>query len=259
MAELERLLDFARQTIHEAGRLTLGYFDRSLEIIDKADGSPVTVADREAEAYIRKAIERHFPTHGIHGEEHGVKEPTAGCSYNWFIDPIDGTKSFIHGVPLYTNLLGLQRDGRIVLGIIGLPALGQLMAAADGLGCTLNGRKVRVSAVSEVPRSVFLSSSVEHLERKGPGKGWKSLWNASKFNRTWGDGYGYVMVASGRAEAMFDGIVEPYDIAPMPVIMRESGGCFFDWNGEENIYGRTAVACNAELRGTILEALAGRE
>lgn len=255
MAEIEKLLEFARDITHEAGRLTLGYFDRTLEIIDKADGSPVTIADREAESYIRRAIESRFPDHGIYGEEHGVKEPAAGCSWTWYIDPIDGTKSFIHGVPLYSNLLAARCEDRTVIGIIGLPALGQQVSAAEGMGCTLNGRRVQVSRVSDISRAVFLTSSADYLETRAPGQGWRSIWKSCKFNRSWGDGYGYMLVASGRAEAMIDPIIEPYDVAPMPVILKEAGGHFFDWRGRDVIDGGAAVGCNAALKDEILKAV----
>lgn len=255
MSELEKLLQFAKEITHEAGRLTLGYFDRTLDVIDKADGSPVTVADREAETYIRRAIEARFPDHGIHGEEHGIKEPKPGCSWTWFIDPIDGTKSFIHGVPLYSNLLAARCEDTTKVGVIGLPAMGQQMSAAEGMGCTLNGRQVRVSQVSEIKRAVFLTSSADYLETRAPGQGWRSIWKSCKFNRSWGDGYGYMLVASGRAEAMIDPIIEAYDVAPMPILLKEAGGRFFDWRGNDNIFGKAAVGCNAALADEILKAV----
>jgi histidinol phosphatase-like enzyme (inositol monophosphatase family) len=257
MAELDSMLDFACNILHEAGRLTLGYFDRTLEVIDKSDGSPVTIADREAEAQLRAAISRRYPNHGIVGEEHGAKAPDPSTSYTWYIDPIDGTKSFIHGVPLYSNLLAVIRDGVPVIGLINIPAIGQLMHAAEGRGCFLNGRRVAVSSVATVERAICLTSSAEHLARHAPTPGWRSIWDRSKFNRTWGDGYGYLMVASGRGEVMFDGICQPYDIAPMPIILREAGGAFFNWQGTEDFTAGTGIATNAALRDTVRRAVMG--
>lgn len=253
MAELERLLRFAQQIAHEAGRLTVGYFDRSLDIIEKADGSPVTVADRAAEDLIRQAIERTFPDHGIHGEEHGLK--AAKSAYTWFIDPIDGTKSFIHGMPLYTTLLGLRRDDEVVVGIIEIPAMGQQMAAAAGYGCRLNGVPVRVSQVSELSKAVGLATDERSLSRYFPDRRFQPLLDGAKFTRTWGDAYGYMMVACGRAEFMLDGKVEPYDVAPLPVIFREAGGKFFDWDGGTGIFGGTGAACNAALEPLLKQHL----
>lgn len=255
MEELERYLDFARGVVYEAGRLTLGYFYRGLEIIDKADGSPVTVADREAETHIRAAIEKAFPDHGIYGEEHGVKEPRNGCAYTWYIDPIDGTKSFIHGVPLYSNLIGLMRDDENVVGMIQLPALGEQLCAAKGLGTRLNGRLVRVSDVADLSRAVMIATDHREMETDAPHPGWRKLWEGCRFNRSWGDAYGYYLVASGRAEIMMDPIVAPYDVAPLPVIMREAGGSFTDWKGKESIQSLNGFAVNAALKDTVYKAL----
>ncbi len=256
-SELERLLTFAQQACHEAGRLTLGYYQRSLEVIQKADNSPVTIADREAEAFIRRAIEKSFPDHGIVGEEHGVKEAAPGCPYRWYIDPIDGTKSFIHGVPFYTTLLGLMREDRCVAGIIELPGVGDQLAAADGLGCRLNGLPVRVSDVADLSKAVVLTTDFHHMETTFPDGRWKPLYDQCKFARTWGDAYGYYLVASGRAEVMIDPVVNHYDVAPLPVIFREAGGVFTDWKGEETIFGGNGVGTNAALSAHVRRVLKG--
>lgn len=258
MNELQHLLDFARDIAHQAGRLTLGYYSRSIEIIDKSDGSPVTEADRQAEALIRRAIEQRFPHHGIKGEEHGIKEPAANCPYTWYIDPIDGTKSFIHGVPLYTTLLALVRDGDPVVGVIEVPAQGQQLSAASGLGAHLNGRPVRVSSVDSLERAAIMTTDSRELETVAPSQGWRPLWAACRYPRTWGDAYGYFLVASGRAEIMLDAGVNDYDVAPMPVIMREAGGAFFDWSGTETIHGGSGAATNAALRDRVVDALRKR-
>lgn len=257
MRELEELLGFARDICHQAGRLTLGYFDRSLEVIDKADGSPVTIADREAEALIRRAIEARYPDHGISGEEYGVKESPNGSPYTWYIDPIDGTKSFIHGAPIYTTLLGLAREGECVLGVIEAPALKEQLSASAGMGAHLNGRRVRVSQVSDLSRAVLVVTDPRSLEQEAVTPGWRRLWDGCKFVRTWGDAFGYMMVATGRAEIMLDEKVEPYDVSPLPVILREAGGAFFDWTGKETIFGGNGAASNAALRDTVVEALRG--
>lgn len=257
MSELQRYLDAAQEIAWEAGRLTLGWFNRGVEVIDKADGSPVTVADRDAETLVRRAIEARFPDHGIRGEEHGPKEARAGCSYTWYIDPIDGTKSFVHGVPLYSNLLALVRDGKPVVGIIQLPALGEQLAAAEGLGCRLNGRPVRVSQIADLSRAVVLTSDSRDLGISAPTPGWRPLWEGCRFPRSWGDGYGYYLVATGRAEVMLDARAADYDLAPMPVILREAGGAFFDWRGEETFLGGHGAACNAALAEQVRASLRG--
>jgi myo-inositol-1(or 4)-monophosphatase len=256
-ADYARLMDFAAQAMHEAGRLTLGYFQRTLEITDKSDGSPVTIADREAELLLRRLIEVAYPDHAIMGEEYGPKEARNGSPFTWYIDPIDGTKSFIHGVPLYSNLLGLLHEGRSVLGVINLPAMGEMLVAGEGQGAWLNGRRVAVSAVSDLRRAVVLTTDLIDLDRSGVTKGWKPLVEGARFTRTWGDAYGYYLVATGRAEAMIDARVEPYDVAGMPTILREAGGVFSDWTGKETIFGRNGVATNGALNAEVLQALRG--
>lgn len=253
--ELERFLAFAQEIGYAAGRLTLGYFARALEISDKQDGSPVTVADRQAEALIRQAIEAQFPDHGIYGEEYGVKEPRPGCSYTWFIDPIDGTKSFIHGVPLYSTLVALQRDQTVVVGVITCPALGEQLAAAQGRGCFLNGRQVQVSGVDQLQRAVILCSDPRDVEVNAPLPGWRHLWRDCRYVRSWGDAYGHLLVASGRAEIMIDPVVEPYDVAPLPVILQEAGGVYGDWHGQVTLFGRSAISCNRALADTVWQTL----
>lgn len=247
MYELERYLDFARRVSHTAGKLTLNYYQKSLEVIRKADNSPVTIADREAETYIRAEIEKAFPDHGIIGEEHGVKEARKGSAWRWVIDPIDGTKSFIHGVPLYTTLLGLLREDRSVVGIIEVPALGDQLAAAEGLGCHLNVKPVRVSKVSQLSEAVVLTTDMNHLVMMFPDGRWRPLLEKCLFARTWGDAYGYYLVATGRAEVMIDPQVAPHDVAGLPVILREAGGHYFDWTGAENVFGGNGAATNDAL------------
>ncbi|MBI1291554.1 histidinol phosphate phosphatase [bacterium] len=256
-SELSRFLDFARAAAYEAGRHTLGYFYRSLEVIDKADGSPVTVADREAEQILRAAIEKAFPDHAILGEEFGRKEARNGSPYTWYLDPIDGTKSFIHGVPMYSNLVGLLCEDRSVLGIINLPALGEMISAADGHGCWLNGRRVKVSDESDLSRAVVLTTDQTDLARSGVTNGWKSLVEGARFTRTWGDAYGYALVATGRAEIMLDARAETYDIAALPPILREAGGQFFDWTGRETIFGGNGIATNAALANLVRQRIGG--
>jgi myo-inositol-1(or 4)-monophosphatase len=254
--ELDDFLAFAQEMTYAAGRLTLGYFSRALEISDKQDGSPVTQADRQAEALIRQAIEARFPDHGIYGEEYGSKDPAFGCSYTWFIDPIDGTKSFIHGVPLYSNLLALQREDTVVVGVINCPALEEQVSAAQGRGCFDNGRPVRVSQVDSLQRAVMLCSDPRDVEVNAPLPGWRYLWRDCRYVRTWGDAYGHLLVATGRAEIMIDPIVEPYDVAPLPVILQEAGGVYGDWQGQVTLFGRSAVSCNQALAAQVWQTLA---
>lgn len=255
MAELEKLLSFAQDTAHRAGLITLEYYQKNFGVQEKSDGSPVTIADRSAEEFVRKQIEQAFPDHGINGEEFGVKEPSNGCSYTWYIDPIDGTKSFIHGVPLYTTLLACLREDQSVVGVIEVPALKSQVSAAEGQGCFLDGKPTRVSTIDALDRAVCLTTDERKLPVYKPDRSWEPLWHGAKLTRGWGDAYGHYLVASGRAEFILDPKVEPYDVAPFPVIMREAGGRFFSWKGEETIFGGDGISCNAALAEKILSVV----
>lgn len=246
------LVDTAVALLRQAGELTLTYFrNPDLAIDRKGDGTPVTVADRAAERMLREEIENRFPDDGILGEEEAEKIGTSGR--RWIIDPIDGTKAFTHGVPLYTNLLALEDSNGIALGVINVPALGETVYAGRGLGCFCNGAPASVNDHATVDGAYLTSSGLspwsddELLRAKGAG-----------FNlRTWGDGYGYVLVATGRVEAMFDPKAEVYDVAPMPVILEEAGGRFTDLDGNVTVAGGNGLATNGQNHEELLALLRG--
>ena len=249
---LRDLLNVAVDAAYLAGRRTLAYFNAEVAVEDKADSTPVTVADREAEKVIRERITRHFPGHSILGEEQGA---TAGADadYRWYIDPIDGTKSFIHGVPMYGVLIGVEVRGRSSVGVCYLPATDEMVAAADGLGCTWNGRLARVSSASRLDQATMNTSSITASLNRSDA--YENLMRRVKLNRGWGDAYGYMLVATGRAEIMLDPVINPWDVAPLPVILREAGGRFTNWAGEETIQGPDGIATNGTLHETVLEIL----
>ena len=232
---LRDLLNVAVDAAYLAGRRTLAYFNAEVAVESKADSTPVTAADREAERVIRERIGRHFPHHSILGEEQG---DTRGGDpdYRWYIDPIDGTKSFIHGVPMYGVLVAVEVRGKPAVGVCYLPATDEMVAAADGMGCTWNGRVARVSAVARLEDATMNTSSI-----------------AASLDRS--DAYGYVLVATGRAEVMLDPVINPWDVAPLPVILREAGGRFTNWRGEETIHGPDGVATNGALHESVLGIL----
>jgi len=249
---LRDLLNVAVDAAYLAGRRTLAYFNAGVAVESKTDSTPVTVADREAERVIRERISRHFPSHSVLGEEHGA---TAGADadYRWYVDPIDGTKSFIHGVPMYGVLVAVERRGRPVVGVAYLPATDEMVAAAEGMGCTWNGRVARVSAAARLEDATMNTSTITaSLDRSDA---YENLIHRVKLNRGWGDAYGYVLVATGRAEIMLDPVINPWDIAPMPVILREAGGRFTNWKGEESIQGPDGVATNGLLHEQVLAIL----
>lgn len=251
---LSTYLDFITDTAFLAGRLTLGYFQAGVQPDFKADDSPVTVADRLAEELIRKRIEERFPGHAIVGEEYGLKD-TAGADHRWIIDPIDGTKAFIRGVPLYGVLIGLEIEGQVEAGAAYFPALDEMIAAATGLGCWWNGRRARVSEVAQMDRAVVTCTEASSFARHGRGESWERITRAAYFQAGWSDAYGYGLVATGRAELMMDAVMNVWDCGPFPPILREAGGYFGDWKGNATIYAGEAMAVNGRLLAEVLSLI----
>ena len=248
-------LDFLTETAYLAGRVTLAYFQSGVQADFKADNSPVTIADRKAEELIRARIEARYPGHAIVGEEFGLKE-SAGASQRWIIDPIDGTKSFLRGIPLYAVLIGLEVEGRVVAGAAYYPAMDEMLAAADGEGCWWNGRRARVSNVSRLSQAWVSCTDPGSFERYGRGEAWQRLMRAAYVRGGWSDAYGYLLAATGRIEVMLDPVMHVWDCGPFPPIFREAGGFFGDWKGNEDIYAGNGLACNAALKDAVVGLLA---
>ncbi len=165
---LSKYQDFMVETAFLAGRLTLGYFQTGTKVEMKSDSSPVTMADRLAEETIRRRIEKNFPGHAIVGEELGKSANSESyASHRWIIDPIDGTKSFIHGVPLFAVLIGLEIEGKIEVGTAYFPALDEMISAATGFGCWWNGRRARVSQVNSIDQALFTTTSTKSYQKSG--------------------------------------------------------------------------------------------
>ena len=255
MAEaLQEYLDFITETAYLAGRLTLGYFQTGVRPDLKADQSPVTVADRLAEELIRGRIEKRYPDHAILGEEFGVKE-SPSASHRWYIDPIDGTKSFIRGVPLYAVLIGLEIEGQVQVGACYLPAMDEMLVAATGLGCWWNGRRAHVSAVPSLSQGVVTCTDVAKFARHGRQAAWERIQQAAWYRTGWGDAYGYCLVATGRAELMLDPIMSDWDCGPFPPIFQEAGGYFGDWQGNVTIHAKEAMATTQTLLPEVLSLI----
>jgi len=248
---LQDLLNVATEAAYLAGRRTLAYFNTGVAVETKADQTPVTRADREAEEIVRAQIARYFPTHAVLGEEAGAK--AGNEDYRWIIDPIDGTKTFVHGVPFYGVLIGVEVRGVAEVGVVYLPALDEMVAAATGLGCRWNGRPARVSPVARLADAVLLSTNITSCQARSDA--FERLAAQTKMNCTWGDCYGYVLVATGRAEIMLDPAMHPWDCAPLLPILREAGGHFTAWNGAVTIRGGDGAATNAALHETVLAVL----
>lgn len=248
------LLDEAVDLTRRAGDLTLRWFRRDgLDVDVKADATPVTAADRRAERFIREELARRHPDDGIIGEEEGTTTGRSGR--RWVIDPIDGTYGFIHGVPLYSTLLAVLDDEGPIVGVIHLPALGETVYAGRGLGCTqLDGtgtRPARVGGRAELAGAAIMTSGVDDW----PSGSLDRLHATGARVRTWGDGYGYALVATGRVEAMVDPVVSVWDLAPMPVIITEAGGRFSATDGRDDLWAGSGVGTNGVVHDALLTAL----
>ena len=254
---LRSYLDFAVETAYLAGRLTLGYFQTDLRPDFKTDDSPVTIADKRAEELIRARIEHQFPQHAIVGEEHGVKE-TEGATHRWFIDPIDGTKAFIRGVPIYAVILGLEIEGKVQVGVAFAPAMNDLVAAATGEGCWWNGRRAHVSQVATLDRAIIAHASAANFAKYHRAAEWDRLQRAAYHCAGWSDAYGHMLVATGRAELMLDPIMNAWDCGAFPPILEEAGGYFGDWQGNTTIYGNEAIATTQTLLPQVLQVIHGK-
>lgn len=255
MAAYREELELALRMAEEAGRAILPYFQTTLQVETKADNSPVTLADRKAEELLRGLMRKHTPDYGIIGEEFGG-EPT-GKGREWVIDPIDGTKAFIHGVPLFGTLLALLEEGRPVVGVCAVPALGHVLAASLGGGCSLDGKPCKVSEAATVEESLLLDGSSTTMERLGHGPAWSALRKRARLHRGWGDCYGHLLVAAGRAEAMVDPIVSIWDVAPFAVILPEAGGRFTSLSGKDSILEKSGVSSNGRIHEEILAGMRG--
>jgi histidinol-phosphatase len=244
------LLDLAVDVAREAGQLTLRWFRAGdLAVDSKSDGTPVTAADRAAERLVRERLAEHFPDDGVLGEEEPESDGRSGR--RWIVDPIDGTKAFTRGVPLYSTLLALDDEHGPAVGVIALPALGQVVYAGRGIGCWADGVAARVSDTPALGRAYLSSSSYSHW----PDEALLAVKHAGCELRTWGDGYGYALVATGRLDAMVDPTVEVYDVAAMPVILAEAGGRFTSLDGTEGAAGGSGVATNGAVHDDLLKLL----
>ena len=248
---LPNLLDFAVDIARGAGQITLDYFKKAPERSTKSDGTFVTIADREAEAYLRREIIDQFPDDGILGEEEGERVGTSGR--RWIIDPIDGTFSFVHGVPFYGVLVSLEIDSQIAVGVINVPAVDEIVYAANGLGCFWNGKPTRVSTTGKLDEALLLCTDFPACQRYGFGAVIESLQRRTKTSRTWGDCYGYVLVATGRADLMLDPVMNVWDCAALLPVIEEAGGTFTDWRGERTATGGNAIATNSLLFDDVMK------
>ncbi len=247
---LREFMEFATETAWQAGQRTLGYYQTGVKPDQKADESPVTVADREAEQLIRQRIEAAYPDHAIVGEEYG--DDAKDASHRWIVDPIDGTRAFVRGVPLYAVLIGLEIDERACVGAAYFPALNEMIAAADGLGCWWNGRPARCSTTPALKDGLVTHADAASFAQHGRAEAFQKFQETAGYRYGWADAYAYLLVATGRAEVALDPIMSVWDCAPFPPILREAGGFFGDWDGNPTIYGKEAMATTKTLLDQVL-------
>jgi histidinol-phosphatase len=249
---LEAVEDVARLT----GHVALDLFSPDIAVETKGDGSPVTHADRSAEIAAREWITTNFPDHGILGEETGVTNP--GAELRWILDPIDGTASFIRGVPLWGTLVAVARGEEVIAGAIYCPAVEELVCGANGCGTWWNGTRAHVSSTSRLSESCVLTTDDRFTRHPERGAAWRELAASSKLARGWSDCYGYLLVATGRAEAMIDPIMSPWDAAALYPVITEAGGVITDWTGKPTAFGDGAVATNVGVAQEVRRILGVR-
>jgi histidinol phosphatase-like enzyme (inositol monophosphatase family) len=254
--EIRARLEFAVDAARRAGELILRYYQNpDLAIELKPDESPVTAADRGAEQLLRELIDGSFPDDGVLGEEFGESRGTNG--FRWILDPVDGTKSFVHGVPLFGTLIGLEEGTECVAGVGRIPALDEVVYASRGTGAWWQrGRDEPRSARVREPRTLrealFSYTAVELFDQQGRRPAFEALLAACGASRAWGDCYGHLLVATGRVDVMADPIMNVWDAAPLLPILKEAGGVFMDWEGRATIYGGSGISVAASLKDDVL-------
>lgn len=252
----------AREAARAAGERSLEAFGSlSIEVITKGDGSPVTAVDRACEAVVRDVVLGAFPDDAVLGEELG--ETPGGSGFRWIVDPIDGTASFIRGVPLYACLIGIEHrpSGAMVAGVIHMPALGETVWAGAGSGAWhvpragAEPRAARVSAAEDLSRACVVTTSPDYFRISGCAEVYDRLWRAAGMNRGWSDAYGPLLLATGRIDAMAEPHMHPWDAAALLPIIEEAGGRLTDWHGRRSIRHGTVLATNGRLHAPLLELL----
>ncbi len=252
----DELLDIAMAVSEAARPVPLGYFRKPLEIIAKADESPVTVADRETERVMRALLAERVPDHGIFGEEHGRER--LDSRFVWVLDPIDGTKSFITGFPLFNNLIAVLDQGRPVVGVVDTPAIGERYHAARGKGAWFNGQRINTSGCTSLAEAVVYmaghspadpaeAARFAHLEDKG------------RLQRRGYDAYVYALLAAGHLDLMVETDLQPYDHLALVTLIEEAGGAITDWSGNPlglDSRGDVLAAATPELHAEALAVLA---
>jgi histidinol-phosphatase len=255
VSEASTLLNAVEEAARLGGSMALGYFRKTLQLETKRDGSLVTQADRAVETKLREWIAEKFPDDGVLGEEFAEHNP--GAARRWILDPIDGTFSFAHGVPLWGTLIAVARGEEVIAGAIHCPAAGELVCAANGQGAWSDGVRCKVSDVAQLSDATVLTTDIRFASSPGKAAVWRTLSQQAKTVRGWSDCYGYLLVATGRADVMVDATMSPWDAAALVPVLEEAGGAFTDWTGRRTAFGGDGVATNGLLASQV-QSVIGR-
>jgi histidinol-phosphatase len=257
--EIQTRLAFAAANTMPCAKLALQWFGKDTYTPDdKADGTPVTIADKTIETELRKRISNNFPNDGILGEEFPDKDGTN--DYQWVIDPIDGTISFVQGIPLFGTMLALLKNGTPVLGAIAMPCLDELVYAATGLGCfhqTIDNppAPARVSQVDQLSDALVNTTAMTYFTTPKLRALYEQIDAASKHTRGFPDCYGIVLLATGRVDAVIEPTVALWDIASVPTIIHEAGGISTDITGKETVYTNSILAATPKVHSDLLKLI----
>jgi histidinol-phosphatase len=252
-SQLRGFLSLALSAAQKGGQRALRYFRKNVPVVRKVDRSPVTRADREAEKIIRKILAGRHPDHQLCGEEFGWDRGGTG-DFKWWIDPVDGTRQFIRGIPFWGTLVALEHRGEVVAGVIHHPAFGWTLSAAKGMGCFNNGRRVHVSRIPDLKDGTLTYGGFRLVPRSYRRR-LTGLIEGCYDDRGFGDCFGHSLVIQGMAEAMLDPVVKPYDVAPIKICVEEAGGVFTDLKGRATIQGGSALSSNGRVHRRILGAV----
>jgi len=254
--DLKSRYDAGIELAQKAAKIAMGYYETALDIEWKNDESPVTIADREAEKFLRSSLKQYFKQDGFLGEEYD--DETGDSGYRWIIDPIDGTRNFVRGIPIWATLLGLEYKGEMLAGITVAPGLNQTYRALRGEGAFRNDIKINVSTINTLAASQLFYSSISWFVKAGMEKEFLALASATEKQRGFGDFYGFVLVAQGAGEIMIEHGVHAWDVASIIPLIEEAGGKFSDWKGNKSIYAPDVLVTNGILHQQILDRLANK-
>ena len=252
MNELNEYKNFCKTLTHVSAEIIKKYFRTGVSVYTKQDNSPVTIADKKAEEVMRELITKHFPDHGIIGEEFGMHNE--GAEYTWVLDPIDGTKSFVCGAYSFGTLIALLKNGNPILGVYNHPILNDFLIGNNN-ETRINGEKTFVRNCDNLNSAVLLTTDHLNIEKYQNAEKFYKLIKKVKLYRNWGDCYGYYLLATGFAEIMIDPIMSKWDLLPLIPIIKGSGGVITDYNGNDPVKGNSIIAASKKIHSEVIKIL----